>query len=454
MRGDNITITFHPDGRTVQHATLTGAASLQLSGERGRRSIRGTWIDLVTAADGRTVTRLEAKDNVVVELPASGETPAREIRAATLLAAGTAARGLETARFQTGVRFVERRAAGAAAAAPERTVTSAALVLTLGGDLDSIERAEFQRDAVFLDGGTRGEADLLVYDAASERVHLSPGTRKPPRESRVRDEDVTVNATTIDLDMKTHDLAARGSVTTVSARKGAPRAGAIFDGDDPIIGTGSELDYRRDSRTAKYTSPTGARATVRQGKNVIEAPAITFSDETGNLDAAGGVVTTFLMSARDEPSPIEYRTTARTFQYDDAKRVAVYRSEPGQAPTEMTGSDRSTTVGGTITMHLAAESRTLETLVVERDVWAKLPDGTEVSGERLHVDDLTGIYVLTGRAARPARAKSAPDGRSETCTLTVGETIEFNRRTKAVTQPAGGQAYGSTQQIPCTQSIR
>ena len=267
MRADDITMTFHPDGRTVHHATLTGTAALQLSGSTGGRSIRGSWIDLFTAADGKTLTRLEAKDNVVVVLPATASAPAREIRAATLLATGKEPKGLETARFQTGVRFVERRTG---ASPSERTVTSSTLVLGLGGDLDAIERAEFQRDAVFVDGVIRGEADQIVYDAATDHVRLTPGSRTPPRDPRVRDEQVTIDAAAIDLEMKTHDMRARGRVRTVSTtRTDERRTGAIFDGEEPVLGTADALDYRKESRTAAYTGKPGAPATVRQGKNVI-----------------------------------------------------------------------------------------------------------------------------------------------------------------------------------------
>jgi lipopolysaccharide export system protein LptA len=450
MRGDNITITFHPDGRTVQHATVTGSASLQLADAGGRRSIRGSWIDLFTAADGRTLTRLEAKDNVVVVLPATADAPAREIRAATLLATGAEAKGLETARFQSGVRFVEKGTAGKPG---DRTVTSQALVLGLAGALDAIERAEFQREGVFVDGALRGEADLIVYDAAKERVVLTPGTRTPPRDPRVRDEQVTIDAASIDLALQTHDMHARGRVRTVSSRKGEPRPGALFDGDDPVLGAAAELDYRKDTGRAAYTGTSAAPAVVRQGVNVIEGGTVTLAEQTGNVEAAGGVSTTFVMAARDEASkPVEYRTTAGTFHYDDAKRVAIYRSDASAPPVEMTGSDKSQTTGRTITLQLAADARTLETLTVERDVWAKLPDGTEVKGDALTVNEATGIYLLTGKSAR---VKSAPDGKSEKCTLTVGEVIEFNRRTREVTQPRGGsQAFNAAQPIACASSIR
>ena len=450
MRGDNITMTFHPDGRTVQHATVTGAASLQLSGARGMRSIRGSWIDLFTAADGKTLTRLEAKDNVVVVLPASGETPAREISAATLLATGREPKGLESARFQTGVRFIERRSG---AGSPARTVTSQSLVLGLGGDLEAIERAEFQREAVFVDGALRGEADLIVYEAAKERVQLTPGTRTPPRDSRVRDEQVTIDAISIDLDLQTHDMRARGRVRTVSSRKGEPRPGALFDGEDPLLGSAAELDYRKEAGRAAYTGTKDAPAVVRQGANAVEGATVTIADETGNLDAAGSVITTFVMTPREKTEkPIEYRTTAHTFHYDDGKRVGIYRSDKGGALVEMTGSDKSQTTGRAMTMQFAAASRTLETLTVEQDVWAKLPDGTEVKGDTLTVNEATGIYVLSGRSAR---VKSAPDGKSDKCTLTVGEVIEFNQRTREVTQPRGSsQAFSAAQPIACTATIR
>ena len=71
MSADEISMGFHPDGQTLQHARLTGQAVLTLRDANISRSIKASMIDLSTGTDGRTLVGLNAADRVIVELPAS-----------------------------------------------------------------------------------------------------------------------------------------------------------------------------------------------------------------------------------------------------------------------------------------------------------------------------------------------------------------------------------------------
>ncbi len=57
--------------------------------------------------DGATVTNLTAQENVQVDLPVEGDSPARRIRSATLRATGAPGQGMQNAVFEGGVDFVE-----------------------------------------------------------------------------------------------------------------------------------------------------------------------------------------------------------------------------------------------------------------------------------------------------------------------------------------------------------
>jgi lipopolysaccharide export system protein LptA len=303
---------------------------------------------------------------------------------------------------------------------------------------------------VFIDGPVRADADIAVYEAAKERLALSPGTWTPRGVPRVRDERVTVDAPSIDVDMKTHDLTAKGGVTTRSQQTKSSRTTALFEGDEPVIGSSVDLSYQSAGGAAAYTGKPGAPARLVQGSTVIEGATITLVDEKGSLEASGGVRTVFLMTKEDKKAkPVEYRTTAQTFSYDDAKRVGVYRAGKEGALARMTGTDESEIEGRTITMFLAAASRTLDGFRVEREAWARLPGDYEAAGETLTFTSATDTYVLTGS---PARVKS-PNSDGKGCLLSTGETIEFNRTAGRPRQPQG-QAFQNSKQIACTETIR
>ncbi len=163
MRADNINLEFQPDGRTLRHAMLEGTARVVQVENHTRQTIVGNAIDVVTGTDGRTVTNLEAKQNVVVTLPATADAPARTIRAASLVTSGDQGGGLKSAVFDGGVTFEERQAAARGHQAATRTGRSRALALALKGGLGEIQTAEFRRSVVFKDGDMSATADLGEY---------------------------------------------------------------------------------------------------------------------------------------------------------------------------------------------------------------------------------------------------------------------------------------------------
>jgi lipopolysaccharide export system protein LptA len=454
MHADSITLAFQPDGRTLQHATLTTQASLVLTEKTGKKSIEASWIDVYTAPDGKTLTRLDARDKVVVNLPASGETPARTIRAATLTSVGDEKVGLKAAQFNTNVVFEEPK--GGRGGAP-RKGTSQSLLLTLNGSLDAIDKAEFRQNVEFTDADLTARADFAEYREAQGILNLrqvdKPGSRIPS----ATDPKVQVNGLAIDLNTTNHNVKASGDVRTVT--KPDPQSGkkgqnGLFNDKEPVIGLSDAFDYNQESGQAVYTGSAKAQARVIQGKSEVIGDEVRVNDDTQNLDATGKVSTTFEMTVEsDKPSttaaakPTVYHVTAATFHYDDAKRTAKYDGDL----VSMTSTD-GTTEGKSIILTLAAEGRALEKLHAEGRVWSQMSGGYESVGTVLDYDAPTDIYVLDGK---PAKVKAPPQQKDGTsCPVTIGLKLELNRKTGAVRSLDKTGVPAGSEQTPCTQSIR
>jgi len=461
LSAGSITLTFHPDGRTLQHATLTGQAVVTLRDGGTAKSIRASWIDMYTAADGRTLTRLDARDRVVVTLPPAKDAPGRTITSTTLTATGTEADGLTLAIFDGSPRFEEKPAPARGAQAPPAGIVGTAqrIALTLDGGLESIETAEFRQSARFVDGKVTATGDLAVYDEARQTLLLRANEKPPRRLSRVEDPEITVDGVTIDLSIEQHDLKARGEVSTTMAGRTGPdraksgRAGgspALFKDTEPIYGASDEMDYTRAAGRAVYTGLPQSPARVWQGRSRILADRIVVEDATSNLAAEGRVDTLFETAVEaggaGRTTPPETRVLADTFSYDDATRTARYQG----STVTMTSTDGETE-GRELTMVLASESRTVERMLVNGAAYTKMSDGLEAAGDSLAYSAATGIYTLRGQ---PAQVKSAPS-KDSTCLLSRARVLELNRSTGSVSTPVEAQgAPTQSEYVPCTLSLR
>ena len=125
MRARDIDLAYADDGRTLQSAQLVENAVVQLPGDAGKAGRRDRRQDDRHRAWRRTaatVTNLTANENVQVDLPPDGDTPARRIRSATLVATGApVAAGIqERATFTGNVDYRETRAGDAGNARRDR----------------------------------------------------------------------------------------------------------------------------------------------------------------------------------------------------------------------------------------------------------------------------------------------------------------------------------------------
>ncbi len=144
-------------------------------------------IDMTMSPDGATVTLLNATESVVVDLPAQGASPAKTIKASTLVAAGEGGAGLQTATFEGPVDYRETRAARGAAPAIDRRATARRLIVRTKPGLGDLQQAEFRGNVRFLDGAVRPPRRRSASTRWSRTASISrlrpaiPGRRRPSR---------------------------------------------------------------------------------------------------------------------------------------------------------------------------------------------------------------------------------------------------------------------------------
>jgi lipopolysaccharide export system protein LptA len=437
MHADDIALQLHADGRALSQGRLTGRASLRLTSAEGTRAIGAPRIDFSLAPDGTTLTRLTARDGVVVELPATRASPsARKITALTLDAQGNDKQGLTAARFEQRVVFTESRAGGRGQPPGERTGRSRSLVLVLKGDLDAIDQADFLEDVTFVDGDVTGWADVAVYRASAGDLQLRP-SRGSPRQAKVQNgATMTVNGNAIDVNVNTQDLDARGNVRSEMVQAAAAsggRSSSLFEKDKPVFGSSAELHYEKATGQARFVGTSAELARLRQDGNTIDGVEVTIWEKTQNLRAIGQVDSRFtLTDASKGPkstATATHRVTSYSLDYNDAGRTAVYRADKN-APEDRARlvSAEGTTSAQAIVMLLAAAGRSVERVTAEGLVDGRLEGGRRVTGEKLIYDAITEDYTLTGRPAVAVLPKSDGSG----CEEHTGQLFVFNRRTGAV----------------------
>ena len=149
-----------------------------------RQAVSGDTITAGTGPDGRTLTALEARERVTVRTPAQAGTPERVTSATTLVASGDAKRGLTAALFSGSVVFIETTPGARGRAATERRATSEALAMALGGKLDAVDEARFERSVSFKDADVTGDAEMGIYRQAKGQLILQPA--QPAQAARRR----------------------------------------------------------------------------------------------------------------------------------------------------------------------------------------------------------------------------------------------------------------------------
>jgi lipopolysaccharide export system protein LptA len=445
-----LTVQMTPDDKLIQsmalrgNSSITGTAVVQMGGAAGERRIAARTIDLTMSADGSAVIGLNAVDQVQVDLPAQGETPARRITSTVLNGGGPG--GLQTATFAGGVSFRELRAARRGGPpASERTARSQQLVIETQPGLGTLQRADFRGTVHIVDGNTTADGQRAVHQAAADTFELtfSPGDQGPA--PSVNDGRILVNAKTItvgitskklkaDADVKSSVQPTRsppaskpgGSASPPGPGNGTADAGhtpAIMKQDQPVNVTAKQLDYDGAAGVATYT---GA-ARLWQDQTQIQGDTIVLDDRTGNLTARGHVSSVMFFDETDAKTQkkhsVQTTATADQLVYDDAKRLATYTTGP-TAKAHMVGTQGDVSAEQ-IQLFLKAGGGEIDRAEADGTVVVKENIRT-VTGRHLVYTPENQTYVITGEPAEIEEKKSATE-----CSVSYATEVTFRRDAEA-----------------------
>ena len=412
MAAEDIELAYGEDGAAFERAELTGGARLALAGAEADAGteIASSSMEIVFGADSSAISGLAARDDVTLELPAQGSSPARNIDADTLDVEGLSGDGPEEARFEGAVEYREQ-------GRPEPRVARAELLeATLGGGLSSLEAATFRGGVTFEDGDVVGQGDEARYLIADEAVELVPA-EDDGRTPEVVYTGGTVRAGTIRVGFVGPQIGARGSVESVLRHAAGEDGDAELPGllaVEPVLVTANQLTYDGAEQLVMYA---GA-AHLWQGDTAFRGGLLVLDEATGNLLLDGAVETTFSITRvnreTDEPETSLSTGTAESMRYEkELHRVTYTAGARLDGPQGDLQADR-------IQVQLQADDVTLDHVTATGNVTLLVP-GRIVSGERLVYHDETGRYEMEGAPVRFVEAA----GEEEGCRETLGRTLTF-----------------------------
>ncbi|MGH9240136.1 MAG: LPS export ABC transporter periplasmic protein LptC, partial [Vicinamibacterales bacterium] len=408
MSARDISLDYTEDGKTLEAVKMAGAASAAMAGDGGQpgTQIGGETVDLALAADGE-LTSVVARENVRLQLPARAETPPRTIVAQALDGTGEAGKGLTKVTFTRDVRFSEEplRPKGSAAEKEggKRTANSQKLEASLVDD--AVTTAMFTGNVTFEETGLKACAAQAEYEPQKGSLALSGATKEGA--PVVAEEQVTIEAQTIDVGLDTRRMRARGNVTTwmrsTSMRRckpatprakdeqGANKVPGLLKTDLPVVITAQDLEYDSRKGTAIYTAPVGKRATLDQeNETAISGERINIDQTNGDLTITGNAISTLMLDNK--------QTTGRghEIRYTDAKRLITYVSGTKAGSTEVSlksGQD-SHLQAGSIDITLNAKDNALDRMRALRNVRVVEGVSTVTGGGSLDYTAATGEYVV------------------------------------------------------------
>ena len=428
MRARDFNLTYAKETGLLRHATLAGRAVIGLAGPTANdgQRIAGEWIDASLAPDGATVTALNAREHVEVELPAEGRQPVRHVTAESMEARGTDTHGLTSAEFVGDVEYRERRGT---AETKDMVTRSDRLSTSLGGTLSAMVDAEFTGGVVFRDGTVEATSSRAFSDIAAGILELrsTAGSAERPR---VVDARTSVEADEIDLAMNGSGMRARGRVRSVLSPSvpgdaidpgatGARRMPGMFASDEPVYVTGDTLAY--DSTTGLTTYAGAAR--LWQGDTAVQGDQIELDERTSDLRATGSARSTFILEEFDEETQrvkeVPTIATGNTMHYEDALRSATYTTL-----AHVNGPQGDLT-GDRIELYFGAARRELERVESFQQV-KLLVTGRTATGMQLTYYTADGRYVMHGA---PVQILEELPGE---CRETRGKTLTFFRSSDTI----------------------
>jgi lipopolysaccharide transport protein LptA/LPS export ABC transporter protein LptC len=438
MKAEAIDLDYTDDGEALERVLLNGKASVTTAADEhaSSRHMRGEGLEVEMASDG-SLSKVNGRDGVQLEIPEVEGAPSRNIRARTLDATGEAGRGITAVRFRDDVVFQESGATGASG----REVHAASLQASFDGD--TLRNAFFDGGVTFKERGFEAEASAAQYQPVKDALNLTSEGR---RRSIVTDDQIHVEAREIAVTLEGHGMAARGNVRTTLSGRSSKSKGRENDGrlpgllkeGQPASINAERLDYTGGNGRAEYSGD----ATLVQGDTAIRGDRIVLDQEKGDLLASG--------SARSSLALDKGRTDGRAneIRYDEAKRTVAYSAEAvapkngqaGSAPLAQVSGPDGDLRGERIEVVLANADNEVERLEAYNRVTMVLGART-ANGDRLTYHAKEERYVMSGTGVTPVSIR-------ESCRETTGRTLTFFKSTDRMV--VDGNETRRTETRPCT----
>jgi lipopolysaccharide export system protein LptA len=461
MRANDIDVVYAADGRTLQSAHLVENAVVKLPGDAGKPSkqIAGKGIDVALAPDGETVTNLTASENVQVDLPPDGEIAARRIRSAMLIAVGAPPAapgqpgGIKNATFGGGVDYREHRDAKGKLTLIDRTSKSDKLEIQTKPGFGDLERADFHNNVHFTDGpDTIADAPTAVYDIAKDTLDLTPGPGDGGKGPHVSDGRVTIDAKNIQMLLSAQKMKADTHVRSVmiqqqgKSKDDTVKVPSMLKPDRPVNVTSNRLDYDSGSSLATYEG-NGKLWQDGEDGSTIKADRIILDDKSGNLHAITNVESATYMTTADDkdkakdpkakPAPKEPTITkADDMLYVDDKHVATYTGT-----VHMSGPDGEVW-SDKLDLFFAEQGGQLERAEADGNVISKQPN-RRAFGKHLSYATKDDIYTMTGAPA------TVYDDTPPNCKVTKAPTVSFHKDAGMGSATGDGSFRQRSEAIAC-----
>ena len=183
-------------------------------------------MDIELAPDGNTLNSLGARDRVQLDLPASPDAPARQIKSVTLEARAEPGKtGLSSARFVDQVEFRETRPAAGDQPRVDRLVKSRVLDAKVQEGFSQIDEALFNEGVTIKDGARDASGPTMAYNVAKGEIALTGPVVPGKPTTRVDDDRATIQAQRIDWTLDGKNMVADGDVKSVMKASKKPAAG-------------------------------------------------------------------------------------------------------------------------------------------------------------------------------------------------------------------------------------
>jgi LPS export ABC transporter protein LptC len=466
MSARDIDLDYTDDGAVLERVALNGDSGITLTGTAGAsgRQLMGESLEIRLATDGM-VTSATGRQNVQMAMPAAENAPARVIRGRTLDATGAPGQGLTAAHFADAVEYREEAARSNSA----RIARSRRLDLALNGD--AVTDATFAGDFVFEEASFRAQAADARYDPKVGSLHLSGAdTRGLPC---IADDQIAVDAQTIDVTVETRRLSAEGRVknairpagasgsisssscAVARQRGGASAAKPASDGDgqtrlpgllkqDQLANASSDrLEYGGTGQSLVYTG----NAFLGQGDTSLRGNVIRIDQEHGDLIVTGNATSRIVQGAGEDREMV--RGNAQEIQYVESRRMISYRNAVGSAAKTADGKlvqvngPQGNLAANSVDIVLNKDTGKADRLEAYQNVTAKI-DTKTATADRLTYLAETDQYDMRGAGPVPARIVDA-------CGATSGKALTYSKRDKTIDVRGNGEQRTQTKSAACPQ---